>query len=489
MTLIADFYPLNRGEMRNAAFRQKITRDSILAMYAAAGIAEADAKFDMYDFIDDPILVGAMNKGTGGFLGNMAWDNAALRTGDGWYCAPEIAGANGFGMTNDGGVSGHYGSVISHTGNMLDSCTKATFTFKIKPSSDGEGNQGRIISKRDASNISYSIYMQNTNDLLLLVTTNLGLSSWNFTLANLPIGFWSSVTIVLDASAANDGVLYVNGNPVQGIDIGFTSIVDAGPILYILDMYNNTRAFDGNLGYLGIYPDLAMTEAQARSLVELRGLFQPTAANQPLLHTPGTFGVPDYDFDGVADPNTDCLYSYQTEPIKTPAGTILMWARLTANTLPYTLLALQTPLSAGAGTFQQLALINYGARVNDPMTLFAGDAALGILDDFEYAASEIVYKPIFHGLSSDGSQTSAYVNGSSSPITVRIGSNVGRWFDMITEPSVLSLGVMRRDILLNGWVGTISKLRIYDRALAPLEIEQIYQRNGGGPGQRFYPDK
>jgi len=30
---------------------------------------------------------------------------------------------------------------------------------------------------------------------------------------------------------------------------------------------------------------------------------------------------------------------------------------------------------------------------------------------------------------------------------------------------------------------------IYDRALAPLEIEQIYQRNGGGPGQRFYPDK
>jgi len=480
MAVILDTSVHTAGETRGLSWRKKIHLEAIRAMY---GLPE-DAIFDMYDFQDDPTLVGAMNKGTGGVLGNMAWDNIALRTGDGWYVPPQIPGAYGFGMTNPGGAGAHYGSVSAHNGNSIDAREKATFLFKFKMNGTGGGGAGRI----GEAGASYIIFASAANTIAVSIYDG---AAWhtNTTGANVTYGYWHDLAVVYDGSLVGDAnrcKIYLDGIDVTTVTAAGmpAMLVDPGDIRYILNCAATfNRAWDGELGFYAVCPDLAMSQAQVRSLIESRGLFQPTAANRPAIPSgPGPWGPPCYSYDGAADPNSDCLVSFQALPIKTAQGTVIVWFTPEDMVNQQTIFGIS---EYGSAAEDELAIHLRGDIANDPIEWHC---RLGGAVDFRL---QIPFGATYFGVptmvwfTSDGSTVRGGVNGEESVVAAAVGANNGQWFDHATDANVICAGASPLNTYQNMYKGRESKVVALDEPLSPLEIARIGQSSGLGWQRQF----
>jgi len=459
MTVIFDSSVHTQSEMRNLAFRQEIHRDAIVDMFGA------EESFDMYDFQDSPILVGAMNKGTGGVLGNMAWDNAALRTGAGWYVPPQIAGAYGFGMVNDGGVSGHYGSVVGHNGNDVAGKDKFTLTFTINLATVGEGGVGTLLFKDGA----YAVQFDVVDEIRFIMwdgaawrayeTTDSPLASWNH---------WHQVTITYNAGTV---VIYVDGIARAGAGALIPVVLhDAGNILYIMDNAANTSAVDGILGQLGLYPGLAMSAAQEQGLVELRGLFQPNVANHFTINTPGSYGSSDYT--AVANSR---MVSYQKNNFDgQTAMTIMGWFSIRLAAASHNTYRTFFSRSDGTLTYQSLFFWRSGLATGIGINF---RTSAGLLQAWEGVNTSADGNQRFYAVTYDGANLVLYRNGEVVATTPGVGTITDNadqiWFGYDPVPPYT----------FNGGVG--SKIIVRNDVVPAIEIARIAQSSGLGWQRQF----
>lgn len=478
MGLIFDMQVTRPDFAANLSFYRKATPDRFTAL--AAG-----NPYSMYGFQgDEATLVGSYNEGTSGVLGNMAWTNIGLRTGDGWYSSAGMmlqAGMRGFGMTNNGGGSGFVGSVVSHSGNSVAGSEYMTIHVVFRATTAGEGGAGVLFSKENAYRLRFSA----ANTLIFEVWDG---AAWrgSDTGANVVYGYWHHLTIVFDGSlaAVNRIKMHLNGRDatVAGANIPAALVDDLGAVLYILDNAGNTAAWNGQLGLLMIQPDVPYTLAQAQSLIELKGLFQATAANQPTIKIPEG-----YDFDGAADPNSDHLRTYQVQPLKTTQGSVLIWFIPDDFVNLNVALSLTTPIAIGAGyESQQLAF--RGDLAGDPFNIFSQVNDTGIFDSLTFAQSLIIPSSLnFICCASNGITSYGYLNGNNMVVTAAGGANSGRWFAAMQNASVFSNGLVQRNTTVYPLNGKQSKLLIYDRPLSQLELQKIQYNGFGSSGPRFYP--
>ena len=479
MTLLFDSDVFTRGECRNLAFRKKITQNAIQAMLVAAGIPTQ--RFSLYDFMDDAGFVGAINKGTSGVLGNMAWDNIGLRTGNGWYVHP-VPAAEGLGMVNDGGVSNYIGSVADHNGNNMSGVSKATWVFVFRANSAGEGNFGRLIEKTNG----YRVNVSAANTMSVAVWDG-GTYRIVTTGASVVYGFWNVLVFTFDGTepVATDRLkAYLNGIEVTTAPSVGTpaTITDDGNILYVLDRADNTRAWDGELGSVAIIPGLTMSLAQVQSLVELRGLFQPLANNRALI-TPSLYGPPQYDFDGAADPNTDHFLTFQVTPLKTNQGTAIIWFS-PENFAAFGVLFDMT--ENGVAINDSYRLPFRGDGVGDPMDII--DTQGGANSWIGRTAGNLINPELnMVAIRSDGATTRMNINGVDVALANIVGANTGTWFSAATDANAFVMGVARNAVLGGGFRGPIQKLLIYDRPLSPDTIARIQRRGWAQYGPRWYP--
>lgn len=477
MTLIFDSEVYTVREMRNRAFRRKITSEAIQAMYAAAGVI--DPRFDMYDFQDDATLVGAINTGTSGFLGNMAWTHAGLRSGDGWYVPPQIPGALGFGMINNGGVSGYVGSCGSHSGNYLGATDKFTVIAIVKMVSTGEAGQGRIFQKDNNMDPGTLLYTFGTNQFEMDIGPGTAITTNNAFIPN----YWHIVIVTFDGTQAFGSrcKIYVDGFDKTAGDSTDATITDDGNIMYYLDNFANTRAFNGTLGLFAICPEIALSQAQAQSLIELKGLFQPTAANQPTIPP----GQPVYSFDGAASPNSDYFLTFQNYPVLTQSGTLVCWVNLRETAANYNTL-IGTGIYNSAAANDEFFLSMAGSVASDPFEiLYYLGGALQWWGRF----GTTVPMAYMVGLTSDGSLVRTYINGNLMATTDVLGANAGQWFGDAPNANYLIAGIRHRSTgLQQQFKGDGSKYLFYDRALTQLEIQKIQYNGLNASGQpRWYP--
>jgi len=464
------------SECKNLAFARLVTKARIQAMYDAVGSTD---KFDMYHFqADGPTLVGSLNNGTGGFLGNMAWSHASLGTGAGWY-APHRGwpspGMTGRGMVGVGGADVEVGSVTGHTGNIFDGLAQATFLFKVKMDGTGGGGAGRI----GEAAASYIIFASAANTLAISIYDG---GAWhsNSTGANLVYGEWHDLAIVFDGSLAGDlnrCKLYLDGIDVTTVvTVGMpAAMVDPGAVRYILNGFTAgvfNRAWDGAVGLYGTYPGLAMSQAQIQSMIEIRGLFQPTVANQPVIYTPGSFGSSEYSFDGAPDPNSDCFVSHQIVPLKTAQGTIIVWFTPGDMQDQQTIFGIS---ELGSAAEDELAIHLRGDIANDPIEWHC---RLGGAVDFRLQIPfGVVYRnvPTMVWFTSDGSTIRGGINGEEAVVSPVVGANSGQWFDHAVSANVICAGASPLNTYQNIYIGKESKVIVRDDCLAPIQIAKLAQ--------------
>jgi hypothetical protein len=475
MTLLLDLAVHSPSLGLNMAAWTKLHPSSIQDILDGGGVL---GTFAFYGFqTDAPGLVGSLNEGTSGVLGNMAFSNIGLRAGNGFYIYP-VPGAQGFGMTLNGGASGFFGSVASHSGNAVNGSEKFTVAVRLNATSAGEGGAGTIISKGDGYRLRFSA----ANTLIFEVWDG---AAWrgSTTGANVVYGFWHTLECVYDGTlAAADRIkMYLNGIDVTvpGANIPAT-ITDAGNILYVLDNAGNTAAWDGLLGALLTAPDTALSLAESQGLVELISLNQPTVAQQAAIVTPGYYGAPDYDFDG-----NDYLLSYQATPIKTSTGTLIIWASLE----DFTAIDALFSLDVNGVNDDEYALRFRGDQANDPLEIFT--RVNGVVVDRLRFGANVLQQGIMHQIviSSDGTTLRASIDGVEQAIVVASGANTGQWFDNAPDANVYGiaaqLGVVGAELL-----GRIAKVLLYDEAKPLLLDQQIWQRGSlNARGGRFYPDR
>jgi len=482
MTVLLDMDVHSPSEAKNLAFARLVTKARIQAMYDAVGSTD---KFDMYHFQnDDPTLVGSLNNGTGGFLGNMAWTHASLGTGAGWY-APHRGwpspGMTGRGMVGVGGADVEVGSVTGHTGNIFDGLAQATFLFKVKMDGTGGGGAGRI----GEAAASYIIFASAANTLAISIYDG---GAWhsNSTGANLVYGEWHDLAIVFDGSLAGDlnrCKLYLDGIDVTTVvTVGMpAAMVDPGAVRYILNGFTAgvfNRAWDGAVGLYGTYPGLAMSQAQIQSMIEIRGLFQPTVANQPVILTPGGWNTSDYDFSGSAP--SDYLLSRQAIPVKTDQGSLLMWFGVDSFAAGQTLIW----LGESGLTQDEFVLYFEGTVAGDPMSIYHFvNGAISWQGSF--ASNVIVPNNNFIAITSDAVATRAYHNGEEQVVADSIGANSGQWFGSATDANALAIAALARAAVQGPLNGTIAKVIIRDDVLSPIQIAKMAQSSALGWARQY----
>lgn len=476
MTLLLDI----RGadwvhEARSRAFRQKLALNPLVDWWG-------DDPFTLYDFQDSYILLGAINKGTSGFLGNMAWDHAGIESGNAWYTYP-VPGAIGRGMNNDGGVGGHYGSVVNHSGNNMSNQAIGTFHFVFYPRSAGEGGNGTLIQMDECYRVRFSA----ANTISAGVWNGAAWVDWP-TQARVWYNAWNILTVSFDLAAggANYKIcMYLNGFQVQ--------VPGAAPpvecpscanILYVLDNADNNAAFDGILGALYIHPAMFYTLGEAQDLlIECRGLFQPTAANQPDILVPGTWGKPDYRF---AMANNDHLYSFQATPLKTEEGTVLI------DFVPQDMAneqLLYGITEEGSALEDELIIALRGDIVGDAIELMRRtDGATDLRLSIPFGAGRLNV-PSRVAFTSDGTTVRGFLDGEEQVVSAVVGANTGQWFDSAEDADVVCVGKLRSAAAIGDLSGLVSEIVVYDRALAPIEIQQWVASGKGPRGARRMPER
>ena len=148
-----------------------------------------------------------------------------------------------------------------------------TVSAWINPSSDGEGDEGRIFRKWVGWEL---LVFGESNDLIQIRLSSLFDSNegkWDTSSAIIPINTWTHIAISYDKDAtANNPTFYINGVPYT-VASGLTEIstpagtrnTDAGTTLYIGNTSTASRAFDGSISDVMLFSS-ALTEDQVRQL-------------------------------------------------------------------------------------------------------------------------------------------------------------------------------------------------------------------------------
>lgn len=470
------------GRMSNGAFYRKVTADRIAALAGANPHV-------IFGFQED-IVPGTTvtNEGSSGAPGDMALTNASMWSGNGLYKhfgRSLQAGNKGYGLRGVGGASTERGTIPAHPGISAAGKQQYTWIYKFIMNGTGGGGGGRL-SEASASHICFA---NAANALAMSIYDGAAWSS-NGTGATVVYGYPMELMIVFDGTLVGDVnrlKMYLNWRDVTvNITPGIPdTMVDPSAYTSILNgqVAGWTRAWDGELGLFLAIPGRALTLAEGQELCELTGLFQPTVANQPLIRVPGHLGAPEYDFDGAANPNSDHLASFQVQPLKTQAGSILLWFSI-------------DDFIAG----QIIASMNVNGATDDAMfgAYFRGDLAGDTMEytlrlngaTIDQLSSDINLfnsQSNMYAIRSDGSAIYMFANGRESGVAVIVGGNNGAWFADATDANVFSFGALRRAALTVPFNGKGSKLLMYDRALPQYQIQQIYARGFGPNGPRWFP--
>lgn len=475
MTLLFDLDVFNEREGRNKAFQRKIFAAAIEAIIGTS------LPYALYGFQENSGAGLTADNEEGTAAADMILSNAGMWSGAGWY-VPPASKALGLGLQNDGGVSGYVGTVPDVPNINMDGESFATWIFVFNARGTGEGGFGRLIEKGSA----YRTYFQAANEIRHGIYNGVWRSVR--TGPNVAYDHWNCLVIVYDGTQAVNSdrlKMYLNGRDVSTThspDIPAT-ISDVGNPLYFLDNSGNLRACDGRLGCAALIPGYAMSLAQAQSLVELRAVFQPPVVNQPGIIANGMFGGPVYNLDGAAHPNSDHLYTYQVEPLKTTSGTLIMGFTHDDLTVDSTLFSLSTD-GVDADEFQMRLA---GTEANDPLCIFQRTA--GIATWRANFPGGLISGPFnIFAITSNGVITRGFFNLNEIILTDLIGANAGQWFGLSNNADVFSIGVRRIVVLDRPFNGRVWFLKIYDEPLSPLQLQQIINKKITPQGPRWYPD-
>lgn len=477
--LIADLSPFSPSLMANLAFYRKTTRGAFDAI-------AANNPYVMYSFNydDGATLVGVTNEGTSGVLGNLAMSNASMWTGAGWYQnfgRMLQAGNRGQGINSVGGASNYLLSCATHSGTSIAGATKCTWIIKFLMRGTGGGGAGRI-SEAAASHICFA----SAANTIAMSIYNSGTMAWasNSTEANVVYNYWHDLAIVYDGSLVGDTnrcKMYLNGRDVTvSVAAGMpATLADASTVLRILNGNGAAcdRAFDGILGFYAMIPGVAFTQSQCQSFIELMGLMQATAGNQP----PITNG-PEYGFTFAALRN---LLTFQVYPLMTTRGTIIACYKPEDFTNEGAIIGVS---QEGAAVPDNLMLETRGDIANDPLELLGASGgvtnlrlqhALGVVNGYARHCS---------AWTSDATTVRAYFDGVSQTVAVPVGANAGQWFASYPLANVFVIGSKRNAAVSSGFGGKGIKFLAYDREVVGTDISKIASRGNNADGTpRWYP--
>jgi len=459
--IIFDSSTFSVGEMKNLAFARKITAAKIRSICG-------DIPFGLYGFQENDPTGTTVNNEEGTAAADMTLSNAGMWSGGGWYAPHQggsSAGMRGYGLHNDGGTSGYYGEITDSTAINVDGQEKATWIVIFKADSAGEGGFGRLFDKNSTG-----------FRLNMIAANTLAMDVWDAavvkrnTIAGIVYEHWHVLVAVYDGTQAGDTnrlKLYLNGiegavSSIAGIP---ATLTDPGNSCFVLEQNAaGTRAWDGQLGALAIVPDYAMSATDAADLVELRGLFQPTVANQFAINTPGAFNAPDYsavansrmvsyqkkNFDGMAA--TTILGWFSMPPAAAADNTYRAFYTHAGAVPDYRLFFWRSGLARGVGAYVR-------STAGD---LHAWEGTNAFADNIQR----------FYAATYDGANLILYRNGEVVAITPGIGTMIDNsnqaWFGY--EP----VGAVN----FSGGVG--SKLIIRDDCLSPIEIAKLAQSSALG---------
>lgn len=399
-------------------------------------------------------------------------------SGDGWYVHP-APGSYGLGIGNDGTLN-QSGLIANSACINLNNKKKVTYIVVFRVRSDGEGNAGRICEAAG----SQILFTHNGGATGCDVSLSLMNGGWgSVTTAGQPViyDFWHVLMITVDENQAvgSRGTIYLNGMDVTGVDTLGANIVDPGNGLTLLNEQGGVnRDLDGVIGLFCVVPDYTMTLANAQALVELRGLFQPTVADQPSIPSPpGTWGTPDYNFVRAED---DHLNTFQTQPLKTQAGS-LMLAFVPRNVADQQMLFCLSTEGDANGDVLGLAL--RGDVANDP---FEWSGRTGGAADLELRFPSLGLNiPHVVWITSDGTTLRAYVNGQEQVVTAVTGANTGQWFADYASTTVAVAGAIREAVVAEEADMMTPVLMAYDREVSYLDIQRQWAAGWGPRGPRL----
>jgi len=486
MTLLFNSLIHSRSEMGNSEFYRKIAAQKLQTIIDSHGYT---GPWAMWGFQENSGAGTAVDNEQGDAAADMTLSNAGMWSSDGWYKSygyPGQRGMYGLGIKNDGGTSGYYGTVADCENIDLNGLTKATFVLVVKANSDGEGNFGRGFQRGDSG---YAFFLRNDSgtacEPVLQLVDSGGINQMGTAGTPLVNGYWHVIVYTFDGTQALGSrvKLLIEGKPVAVTnDVMESALVDTSDVLYILDRSANDRAWDGEHGLLAIIPGVAFTESEAQELVELRGLFQPTAGNMPTIPTTGLRrGMMAYDFDGAADPNSDHLTSFQLQPLKTQSGSLLMWLTPDNVTLDAAILSSSVYGATDDEFFPYILNNNLEIflRLNGAIS-WRGRSAAAVFD--------FINKPYFISVTSDGSLTRAYLGGTSITLNNVTGVNSGQWFGDATDSNAISMAVIARAALTAPFNGKQQKLAIYDRPLPQYILQRINASRCDANGPLWLPN-
>ena len=469
--------------MGNGSFYRKATPNRLVALAGSQSHV-------LYGFQENPLFGTSIdNEGSSGAAGDMALSDAAMWSGNGWYSSfgkMLQAGMRGLGLRGVGGVSTIRGVITNHAGISAAGCRKYTWIYKFTMNGTGGGGGGRL-SEASASHICFA---SGANTIAMSLYDG-GAWSSNTTGANVVYGYPMDLVIVFDGTLAGDTnrlKMYLNGrdatvNVTPGIP---DTLVDPSAYTAILNgqVAGWTRAFDGELGLFAAIPNVALSLAQAQTLIEVRGHFQATAGNQADIPAgPGMFGPPDYRFLSA---NNDHFLSFQVTPLKTAQGTILIDFAGDDVTNQQILFGLSEE-GVAALAASELTLQIRGDIVNDPLEWFrttAGATDLRLSTPFGAGRLRV---PTRYIITSDGAAIYAYREGVNQVVSAVLGANTGQWFSSVANANVSVIGRSRTAAPIGDLQGRISTIKVYDRFMPQTEAQKVCYNVHHSGGCRWYP--
>jgi hypothetical protein len=199
-------------------------------------------------------------------------------------------------------------------------------------------------------------------------------------------------------------------------------------------------------------------------------LSQETVANQAVVITPGHYGCPDLAFDGAAAPNSDYSYSDVVAHLKTAQGSVSFAFSPDDFANEQAILG----MAVDGATDDEFWIGLDGSIAGDPMQIvLLSDGVVTYRGRF--GANALGSQSNFVTVGSDGSTLIAAVNGEAQTITDIVGANAGQWFASATDADRLFVGAIPRAALELPFSGKITLALAYNRSVALLEHQQMWQ--------------
>ena len=454
MTILFDSELFDVNEVRNTKFYRKANRETVMAV---AG----DQSFLLYGFQDD-FGLGTTVSGEGSGSDDITLSNAAMWTINGWYVGST---GGGWGILNDGGVSGYFGRIAASSTSSLLATTAITMAFKVNLTTVGEGGTGYLMFKDGAIAVrtttvdEISVQIHNGAGWVEAITNDSPLEGG--------FGYWHDLLISIDLLVPGGVHIYWDGvdRTLAAVPALPAAFVDPGNPTYLLDNAANTAATSGVLGGVAIIHGLGAPAAFAAGMIELRGFFQMAGGNQPTL---ANYVQTEYGFNWATMLH---FWTFQVLPLLTAKGTVLCWFRPT----DFTNQQLLYGVNANPATIGSIGLQVRGDIANDPLEWYGRDAGGFVNNRLGHPLGLASYgSEQFSALTSDAVTVRAYLNGVRQTLAVTLGGNNGQWFSTPVGARIFEIGALRTSpILSEGYGGFMRKMVIFDRQLSDQEISDV----------------